>query len=51
MVNDSYLEQPFQPKPVLVDVVEVYAFYPFSVERDENMAVFLGRVGTRLQPY
>ena len=34
MVNDSYLEtkavfywdQPFQPKPVLVDVVEVYAF-------------------------
>ena len=48
-----YWDQPFQPKPVLADVIEVYqqnAFQPFSVERVENTAIFLGIVGTRLQP-
>ena len=47
-----YWEQPFQPQPILFDVVEVYqqnTFQLFSVGRVENTAVFLGIVGTRLQ--
>ena len=45
-----YWEQPFQVKPVLVEVQQYKAFQPFSVERVGNTAVFLGIVGTRLYP-